>query len=435
MGTSGVLRKPLWLVLISSLCTVGMWVYVRQVLIPHQKADAALHGRPRGNLSDLYPRWLGARELLLHGRNPYSAEITREIQHGYYGRALDPSRPEDPTDQQAFAYPVYITFYLAPTVRLPFDVVAKVFFWILLGLTAACVPLWLRVLGWPLPLWVQVCVVALALGSFVVLQGLKLQQMTLLVVALMALAMALLVGGHAISTGILLALATIKPQLVCPLLFWLGIWTLADWKRRYRWVVSFLITMAILFAASELLLPHWLARFWQAVREYQAYTGAMPLPDKLIPRPWSTLFEIAIGLGTIYVCWKNRKHDGRTPEFAVTVCLVLSVTLLVIPTYALYNQVLLLPALLLLARERQTIRERSRAGSVLLLVVAFFLSWQWLASTVLAVAYLLISPEVVQKAWAFPTLTAFTLPISVAGLMLLVAIRGTFNTSGSRVTA
>src|ERR1700756_2839096 len=96
----------------------SMWFYVQRVLISHQIADAIAHGRPRGNLSDLYPRWLGARELLRHGRNPYSAEITREIQQGYYGRPLDPTRSEDPKDQQGFAYPAYIVFLLAPTVAL-----------------------------------------------------------------------------------------------------------------------------------------------------------------------------------------------------------------------------------------------------------------------------------------------------------------------------
>ena len=92
----------MWL-LISFLCAAGVWLYAQRVLIPYQMADAAAYNRPRGNLSDLYPRWIGARELLLHGRSPYSADVTREIQAGYYGRVLDPSRPADPKDQQAFA--------------------------------------------------------------------------------------------------------------------------------------------------------------------------------------------------------------------------------------------------------------------------------------------------------------------------------------------
>src|SRR5689334_25440194 len=104
-----------------------MWFYVQWVLVPYQKADAAAHGQPRGNFSDLYPRWLGTRELLLHHRDPYSPEITREIQTGYYGRPLDPTRPSDPKDQQAFAYPVYVAFVLAPSVFLPFAVVHTIF--------------------------------------------------------------------------------------------------------------------------------------------------------------------------------------------------------------------------------------------------------------------------------------------------------------------
>src|SRR5690242_3071409 len=90
--------------LLACLLALGMWCYVDLVLVPYQVADAARMQRPRGNLSDLYPRWLGARELLLHGRDPYSPEITREIQIGYYGRPLDSSRLNDPKDQQGFAY-------------------------------------------------------------------------------------------------------------------------------------------------------------------------------------------------------------------------------------------------------------------------------------------------------------------------------------------
>src|SRR6201981_995206 len=94
--------------LLSLAAAASMWLYVQRVMIPYQQADAQVKQRPRGNLSDLYPRWIGARELLLHQRDPYGADITREIQTGYYGRLLDPSRPNDPRDEQAFAYPVYV---------------------------------------------------------------------------------------------------------------------------------------------------------------------------------------------------------------------------------------------------------------------------------------------------------------------------------------
>jgi len=120
-GIAPALFKSLQLgffLILATLAAASMWFYVDHVLVAYQVADAAEHGRPRGNLSDLYPRWLGARELLLHGRNPYSQEITLETQKGYYGRLLDASRPDDPKDQQGFAYPVYVVFILAPLSRL-----------------------------------------------------------------------------------------------------------------------------------------------------------------------------------------------------------------------------------------------------------------------------------------------------------------------------
>src|SRR5713226_1765212 len=147
----GIFHKPFCLFLAATLCAVGMWTYADRVLIPYQKSDAAAHNRPRGNLSDLYPRWLGARELLLHRRNPYSHDVTVEIQQGFYGRPLDASRPDDPRDQEAFAYPAYVVFLLAPFVGFPFPAVQIAFGWILVALSAASVPLWLMALRWKLP--------------------------------------------------------------------------------------------------------------------------------------------------------------------------------------------------------------------------------------------------------------------------------------------
>ncbi|HMK23336.1 MAG TPA: hypothetical protein VK466_13460, partial [Terriglobales bacterium] len=88
-----IFKNRKFVAVLAIACAASMWFYVDHILVPYQQADAVLHERPRGNLSDLYPRWLGTRELLLHHRNPYSPEITREIQEGYYGRPLDPNRP------------------------------------------------------------------------------------------------------------------------------------------------------------------------------------------------------------------------------------------------------------------------------------------------------------------------------------------------------
>jgi hypothetical protein len=424
---ASISHKPLWLVLAAILCAAGVWLYADRVLIPYQISDAAAHGRPRGNLSDLYLHWIGARELLLNGRDPYGPDVTREIQQGYYGRPLDPARPGDPKDQR-FAYPVYVVFCLAPTIHLPFEIVRKGFFWALLWLTVATIPLWLRVLRWSAPLWAQASLIVFTIGSLPVMQGLKLQQMTLLVAALVAIALALLASDRPIGAGIALALATIKPQLVWLLLFWLMIWTLADWRRRYRWAASFLFTMAILCAASEWYLPHWIPRFLQAVREYPSYTDAVSTLDKLVPAPWGWMPRALAAAATVHIGWKNRRLAEDTPAFAATVSLTLAVTVIVIPSYALYNQVMLLPALLMLVRDRQLLWNRNRMSRVLLSLVAVLLLWPWLVGIVLAGLSFVLPVGTVEAAWAVPLWTVLPLPVVVAALVLMMSYRRTFAT-------
>ena len=164
-----------WLlgVSLSLVAAASMWLYSQLVMLPYQQSSALAEQSPRGNLSDLYPRWLGARELLLHKRDPYGDDITREIQTGYYGRPLDPTRPNDPKDQQGFAYPVFVVLMLAPTVTLPFSTVHRIFFWLFAILTTASVPLWLRTLGWRLSRIATVTWILLTLGCFPAVQGLR----------------------------------------------------------------------------------------------------------------------------------------------------------------------------------------------------------------------------------------------------------------------
>jgi hypothetical protein len=421
-------RSQIWLVLFGVLFSCGGWVYMQRVLIAHQVSDAAAHGRPRGNLSDLYPRWIGARELLLHGRNPYREEVTREIQAGYYGRPIDPSRPNDPHDKVGFAYPVYIAFFLAPTVGLPFPIVQKSFFWLLLVLTGASTILWFRVLRWSLPPWTQVSLLALMLSSIAVIQGLLLQQISLLVAGMMTAAIALIIVDQQVAAGILLAVATIKPQLVLLLLTWLLIWTLGDWRHRYRWVVSYALSMTILCGLGEWYLPHWISLFWRAVRDYQNYTGAASVLDSLTGTPWSWIFEIAAFIALLAACWKERRNSADTGSFAFTVSMVLATTVLLVPISAQYNQVLLIPAMLLLIKERRTIWRTSLTNRILMVMATALIAWQWIASSALALLSYVLRPETLDRVWAAPIWTTLQTPVAVTALMLFHYYQTTFDT-------
>jgi Glycosyltransferase family 87 len=398
-----------------------MWFYVQHILIAHQQAEAAQRGIPRGNLSDLYPRWLGARELLLNHRDPYSAEVTREIQAGYYGRPLDPARPNDPIDEQRFAYPVYVVFLLAPTVNLPFTEVQTGFRWLLVILTVASVLLWLRALQWRTSLSAQVTLILFVLFSFPALQGIKLQQLSLLVGGLIAACAVLLVEGHLVAAGILLALSTIKPQLVLPLCAWILLWAFSDWRRRQNVLWGFIATMTALLGGAEYLLPGWFGRFREAMAAYRQYSdGAASALEVLFSPAWGRAAAAAALLMLAIVCWRNRRAAADSASFVQILGLVLTTTVMVAPKAAPYNQVLLLPGVLIILQHWQVfsakgIMIRAAAWSCALLVF-----WPWLASLALALASMFLPAASVQEAWALPIYTSFVTSIAVFLMMTYV---------------
>lgn len=426
--SSRVLKNSKFVLLLALLSAGSMWFYVEHVLIPYERADAAAHDRPRGNLSDLYPRWLGARELLLHHRDPYSPQITREIQEGYYGRALDPGRPNDPKDHQAFAYPVYVVFLLAPTVFFPFAVVSTCFRWLLVALSAATIPLWLRVLGWRVSAVTAATLLLFTLGSFPTLQGFKLQQLSLAVCGLIAGCTALLTGGYLLTAGILLALATIKPQLALPFAGWLVLWALAKWRERRNFLVGFGGTMAALLVGSEILLPGWLSRFRDAVHAYRQYAGSAGsaldvLVGPLIKTSGVKVLAVVIVLGTVAVCWLARRQTAGSAGFNVASAMVLATTVVIIPTFAPYNQLLLLPGIFLLIQNRGELWHVSVMTRLFFSLCFIIVFWPWIAAAFLAAASAVLPAERVQQLWPLPLYTSLEIPLSVLALLAIFAHR------------
>jgi hypothetical protein len=423
-------QLEVWIVL---LCAGSMWFYVQRVLIPYEKADSAAHQRPRGNLSDLYPRWLGARELLLHHRNPYSDDVTTEIQKGYYGRELDPARLDDPRDRQGFVYPVYVVFLLAPLIGFPFHGVHIFFHWLLVGLTAASVWLWLRALRWELPLIGVAACIALTLGSFPAVQGIKLQQLSLLVAALLAGSAACVASGFLFFGGALLALATIKPQLAWPLVAWLLWWAVSDWRARRELVFGFGLVMTLVLGGAEIVLPGWWRMFAEAVARYHQYTQNQsvievmlneflgPFASEPVTRVGAQILAAIASLACAPLLWKLRRAQPDASGFSSATALVLALTVLVIPMYAPYNQVLLLPVILLLIRERAAFVSRSRIRGLAYGVGVLIVGWQWAASLGLSVIYLLVSRAWALNGWRWPLFATFALPVWMFALIFIYA--------------
>ncbi|MGH9528718.1 MAG: glycosyltransferase 87 family protein [Terriglobales bacterium] len=429
-----LLRNSTVGLLLALLLAGSMWFYVRRVLVPYQRADAALHGRPRGNLSDLYPRWLGARELLLRHQDPYSAEITREIQTGYYGRPLNPTRPSDPKDEEGFAYPVYVVFLLAPSINLPFAVVQAGFRWLLLLLTAISVPLWLRAIGYR-PRWVGIAIlIILTLGSFPAAQGLELQQLSLLVSVLIAVCLVLIACDYLWLAGIVLAVTTIKPQLVLPLVGWLGLWALSNWKKRRKLIFGFGLTMLALVVGGELILPGWIGSFMHAVAAYRRYTNSKSILDVLTTEFLGRLLAAIVIVVVANRCWEFRRDSQDTIYFALASSLVLAATIVIVPTIAPYNQLLLLPGIFLLAGNQGILSSKNLSTRVLGIVAAAIVFWSWIAAVGLTLASFVLPPARVQQAWAIPFYTSIATPLAVLGLLFQYAFQA-LRSGGSQAAS
>ena len=400
------------------IASASTWFYFHQILRAQQLDEAAAHDRPRGNLSDLYPRWLGARELLKHGRNPYSPEITREIQQGYYGRPLDPSRPDDPKDQQGFAYPVYVVFLLAPTVDLPFETVQTAFRWLLIALAAVSVCLWLRALRWKLSFEWFLVLALFMVGWLPMVQGIKLQQLSLLVAGLLAACAACLSAGWLFLAGGLLALATIKPQLAWPVVLWLLAWAISGWRSRRRFVFGFTIMMLLLFGGAQLVLPGWLRMFFAAIRQYHQYTQNQSVLVVLFGSIAGHILE-ALSVLACALCLRNaRREPATTAAFGRSLALVLALTVVIVPMFAPYNQVLLVPAILALLHGEISGDPALPAIRKARFIGAILLAWPWIATLALSAVCLWLTPELRQKIYLIPFFANFMLPVFVFGLAL-----------------
>src|SRR5437868_8552442 len=170
---------PLWFLL--SLCvSATTWLYVRQILIPWADAKDLQEGGLKAQMWDLYPRWVGARELLLHGRNPYGPEVTQEIQTAFYGHAITPDEAvQHVVDEQRFAYPIYVVFLMAPTIYTDF---VKVRVWapfILGAFAGLTVAFSVGLLDWKLPWTTTFALILFTLCCPQVIQGMRHQQLAL----------------------------------------------------------------------------------------------------------------------------------------------------------------------------------------------------------------------------------------------------------------
>jgi hypothetical protein len=401
---------PALMLLGAAVLACSMWFFVARVWAPPLQS----------HFSDLYPRWYGSRALLVDHRDPYSPAVTSEIQTLAYGRAVHPGESRD---EERFAYPLYIALLLAPTVGLPFARVASVFLFVLPVLAVLSVLLWVAMLGWRCPKATLGSLVLLSLGSFPMLESIYLEQPALLAAALLAGAGAALASGRMGLAGTLLALATIKPQLTAPLVIWLLVWACWEWRSRNRLVWGFALTMLVLAGVSELLLPGWGAEFLAGLAAYQQYTGNFSILTLLFSNLGTAIAGVGLAGALAVVAWQMRHESAGSDRFNYGFVMVLTVTVVAMPTLYPTGQVVLLPAIFLLLEHRHRVWASGRARRLGLVAVSSLIAWPWVGSLAYLLASLAVPLSSLRRLWIVPVASILLIPIAL--LIMLASLAPT----------
>jgi hypothetical protein len=178
--------------------------------------------------------------------------------------------------------------------------------------------------------------------------------------------------------------------------------------------------MALLLGGAEIVLPGWLRMFGEAVEKYHRYTQSQSVLDILVP--WSFAGKFLAGLA-ILACarflWSVRTRGESTREFGNAMALVMALTVLIVPMYAPYNQVLLLPPVLVLIRDRAFFLAGAPGKRLGYWAGGACLAWQWIAGLGLCAVFLLGSPGLAMAGWKWPFFATFAIPVAVFGLTML----------------
>lgn len=320
--------------------SVSLWVMVLVL------AAAALYHLHATNLwmpqsySDLLPRIVGTRDAL-RGMNPYSTPVLHDIQKACYGHVLARGSKLDP---QYFSYPALIIPLLLPLVHLSWLLARTLFF-------AAVIPLLAFSFWWwatkmlPGQSFVTIAAaVLICLSAWPVVWGLRLEQPTVVAFVLMTGAVSAVEKNRGWLSGVLFAVAIIKPQIALPLLLWLGVWSFR--RRSFGIFQTFAVSLLALWAAADAIVPDWFSKWLASLHAYTSINR--PICEMLFGR-WVGLGATAV---LAWFClrrlWVLLDAEAGSADFLRAVALSLAATLLVVPMQPtfLYDQILLIPAIM-----------------------------------------------------------------------------------------
>ncbi|NLE44960.1 MAG: DUF2029 domain-containing protein [Chloroflexi bacterium] len=390
-------QRTAWVVVVLVLIYVCTTVVVRRTLLADREAA----------VWDFFQLWYSARVLFLEHRDPYDQQVAMEMQYALYGRAAEVSE-----SQAAFYYPLPLLLLVAPLSVLPYSWAAAAWLTLLLATVAVAVLVAARDVGLRLsPPWAAALVVAV-LAWFPVAWSITLGQVAAVLMLPLVIGLGGLLRGRYRLTGVCLALAALKPQLVYALLPAVCLWAAVNG----RWdLLSFTVLSGlILTLAAGIFVPAWPIRFLDAVTRYAGVSPFAPplqilLRDRLgltIDWPWIAVSAF-LGLGCLWL-WRSAGADLARISYAVAMTLVVST--LSLPHIGMINQLVLLwPLMFALKEVSSTIQRGSVVALGFALAVVVF---PWVVAATLDV-----SPSVPRYVVEHQAMSMY-MPLLVGGVLV-----------------
>jgi hypothetical protein len=282
----------------------------------------------------------------MQGTNPYSEQATNEIQRNAYGRLAKPD--EDPG---YFVYPFYSIILYAPFSLIEnHDTAFALWMTVLEFALAGLIIVSLILVDWRPTIFI---ILVLFIYTFLWYHGLRplISGNASVLVAFFATAALLAIRSNQDAVGgILLALSSIKPQMVVVLYIFIILWSIV--KGRWRIIWTFLGSLTFLIIAGSLFFPDWLL---ENVRQIIRYSEIMFIstPSSIlmswIPGVGKQLGWLLTGLMVAFLLIEWRSSFSKDERWFVWTALMTLTASTLIGIYStLENYIMLYPAAMLI---------------------------------------------------------------------------------------
>lgn len=294
--------------------------------------------------SDFISRWAGARIFITQGVSPYSSQASREMQELAYGWEDGPG-----VDDLQYMYPFYAVFIYAP-----FALIGDLEWARAVWMTALEVGvLLIGVVGlylsrWKIPKLLSVVLIVFAVTWFYSVQAVMDGNVAIFCVLAISACLLAIRYDMDVLAGFLLAIASIKPQMVILFILFVLIWAVSH--RRWLIIWSFFGSVLLLFALAILLLPDWIMQYLRQIlpyiKDFQFTTPGSIFSDTL-PGIGRQMGWALTGIMVLLLFLEWRAALGKDFHwFLWTANLTLVVTILVGIPSSIFNFVVLLPVLI-----------------------------------------------------------------------------------------